>query len=176
MADTKAAGTNGSAAPMVLRAGMKRLGSVANAPWWNIEKGAKLFGTLEGMFQRPDERAKGGKSKFFQITALEDTKARFGRGKEAKVQSVKAGTVVNVNYGPKTRDLEPLIDHLLRGARFNVEIICKDDKMDIGKGQTMWPLEVGSVMTQAPQLADEPDFDGSEGDDDDAPAAGAATA
>ena len=44
MADTKAAGTNGSAAPMALREGMKRMGSVSNAPWWSIEKGAKLFG------------------------------------------------------------------------------------------------------------------------------------
>ena len=176
MADTKAAGTNGSAEPMALREGMKRMGSVSNAPWWSIEKGAKLYGTLEGMFERPDERAKSGKSKFFQIKALEPTKGRQGRGKDAKVISVPAGTVLNVNYGAKTKDLEPLIDQLFRGASFNVEIICAGDKMEIGRGQTMWPLEVGSVMTKAPMQSDAPDFDGGEDDEDEAPAAGAASA
>jgi hypothetical protein len=170
MADTKAA-TNGKA-PMTLRAGMKRLGSVSNAPWWNIKNGAKLYGEFENMYERPDERSKTGKSKFFQIKLLEDTEVRFGRGKDAKIGTCKAGEVVNLNYGPKTKDLEALVDPTIHGATFNVEVLCNGDKQDIGKGQTMWPLVVGSEMKRAPSVSDTPDFDGSDDEDE----AGAATA
>jgi len=155
---------------------MKRMGSVSNAPWFDIKKGAKLFGELEGMFERPDERNKQtGKSKFFQIKAKEPVGVYYGRGKDRKPGVAPAGTTVNVNYGPKTKDLEPLIPMLIRGAAFDVEVVCTGDKMDIGRGQTMWPIEVGSVMTKAETVNDdEPDFDGS--DEDEGAGAGAAAA
>ena len=52
--------------------GFRRVGSVANAPWFNLKKGNTLLGVLENVYERPDERVKTkdgtpGKSKFFQI-------------------------------------------------------------------------------------------------------------
>jgi len=175
MADTKAAAATNGSKPTP-PANMARIGSVANAPWWSIEDGAVLHGELENMYDRPDERSKSGRSKFFQIKLLKDTKARYGRGKEAKVVAVKAGTVVNLNYGPKTRELEKYVDPIIRGAKYEVWIHVDGGKFDIGKGQTMWPLDVHATMTRAPQVSDEPDFDGSDDDEGEGAAAGAATA
>lgn len=175
MADTKAAATNGSKGKPTPPANMARIGSVANAPWWHIKNGALLQGELENMYDRPDERAKSGRSKFFQIKLSEDTEARLGRGDKAKMIVAKAGSVVNLNYGPKTKDLEKFIDPIIRGAKYNVWIYCDGDKMDIGRGQTMWPLDVHATQTRPPAVSDDPDFDGSD-DDDDAQAPGAATA
>jgi hypothetical protein len=178
MAD-KAAATNGTKTNGTVTppANMARVGSVANAPWWNIKNGNVLYGELENMYDRPDERAKSGRSKFFQLKLLQDAEARFGRGKDAKVGPVKAGTVVNLNYGPKTKELEKFVDAILRGAKYTVWVHVDGDKFDIGKGQTMWPLDVRAQQTQAPLVSDDPDFDGSEDDNEgsDAPA-GAATA
>jgi hypothetical protein len=46
---------------------MARVGSSANAPWWHLKNGNALYGRLLNVYERPDERAKSGKSKFFQI-------------------------------------------------------------------------------------------------------------
>lgn len=143
--------------------GMARVGSVANAPWFNLAKGNVLYGELENMYERPDERSKSGKSKFFQIKLLESCQVRSGRGKEAKVGQAEAGTVVNLNYGPKTKELENFVPEILRGAKYTVWAHVEGEKFDIGEGQTMWPVDVHAKMVRPAMASEDPDFnDGDE--------------
>ena len=150
--------------------GLARVGSVANAPWWNLKKGNVLSGMLENMYERPDERSKSGKSKFFQIMLKAPAECRYGRGKQGVVKMAKAGDVVNLNYGPKTKELEKFIPDIIKGAQFEVWAHVEDEKFDIGKGQTMWPIDVRAGMTKAPSVMDEPDFEGVEDEADEASA------
>jgi len=124
------------------------------------------------MYERPDERSKSGKSKFFQIELFAPTECRYGRGKQAKVSMAKAGEVVNLNYGPKTKELEKFIPDIIKGAEFEVWCHVNGEKQDIGKGQTMWPIVVHAGMKKAPSVKDEPDFEGveDEADEGQAPA------
>jgi len=174
MADPKQ--QNGKPVARPRREGMARIGSVANAPWFNLKNGNKLFGVLLSMHERPDERSKTGKSKFFQVELLDGCEARLGRGDKAKLIQAVTGQIINLNYGPKTKDLEQFIPKILRGGSYEIECIVNGEKFDIGKGQTMWPIEIFASETKAPRADDEPDF----GDDDEeekpaaAPAAPAA--
>ncbi len=149
--------------------GFRRVGSVANAPWFNLVKGNVLFGVLENVYERPDERAQGGTSKFFQLKLLQSCQARLGRGEDAKIVTAEIGTVVNLNYGPKTKELEKLVQEIKQGAEYQVWAAC-GEKFKISKGRTMWDIDVQVQMTKAPRdLSNEqPDFEG----DDEAAAAG----
>jgi hypothetical protein len=163
---------NGTAASAVRPPeGLARVGSVTNAPWWSLEPGNVLHGILENVYERPDERSKSGKSKFFQIRTVAATKVRYGRGKQAKVGVCKAGDVINLNYGPKTKELEKFVSDIMRGAEYTVWCHVDGEKFDIGKGQTMWPIDVRAGQTRAPTISDEPDFEGVEDEADEAPAA-----
>lgn len=156
---------------------MARVGSVANAPWFNLANGNTLYGKLINIFERPDERARSGKSKFFQVEVMEyidgetgevaPCQVRYGRGHDASMGIAEPGEVVNLNYGPKTKDLEPFVADILRGAEYTVFCTVNGDKFTISQGRTMWPVEVFATQTRAPKQLDEPDFD----EDEDAPAA-----
>ena len=145
--------------------GFRRVGSVANAPWFNLKKGNQMIRVLENVYERNDERVpkeKGGKSRFFQVKLLEATECRAGRAEDAKIIRVEAGQVINLNYGPKTKDLEKLVPEIMRGAEYQVWIYVQGDKFKISGGRTMWDLDVQSKLTQAATALDddEPDFDG----------------
>ncbi len=144
----------------VAPSGMARIGSVANAPWWNLKEGNLLKGKLLNIYQRPDERSKTGKSKFFQVEISEPTEGMQGRGDKRKAVTVPAGSVVNLNYGPKTKDLENFIPEILRGAEVTIWCYIDGPKFDIGKGQTMWPIDVRGTITTPSQNEDQPDFEG----------------
>ena len=150
--------------------GLARVGSVANAGWWNIKKGAVLHGLLENMYERPDERAKSGKSKFYQVMLLEATEVRLGRGKDAQMVMAPVGAVVNLNYGPKTKELEKFIPDIMRGAQYTVWCHVEGDKFPIARGQTMWPIDVRAAQTKPPTVLEEPDFDGVEDEADESQA------
>ena len=144
--------------------GFRRVGSVANAPWFNLKKGNVLLAILENVYERPDERVKTkngtpGKSKFFQLKLLEACEARSGRGGDAKMVRAEVGAVVNLNYGPKTKSLEELSPAILAGAEYQVWVQV-GDKFQISGGRTMWDMDVQVKQTKAETvLADEPDFD-----------------
>jgi len=145
--------------------GFRRVGSVANAPWFNLKKGNQMIGVLENVYERNDERVpkeKGGKSRFFQVKLLEATECRAGKGDDAKIVRAEAGQVINLNYGPKTKELEKLIPEIMRGAEYQVWINVQGDKFKIGNGRTMWDMDVQVKLTQAATALDdeEPDFDG----------------
>lgn len=147
--------------------GFKRLGSVTNAPWFSLKEGNILYGVLENVYARPDERApktkdgKMGSSKFFQVKLLEGCEVRTGRGEDAKVARANPGDVVNLNYGPKTKALEPLCPQILQGAEYHVWIkVLK--KFKISAGRTMWDLDQNVVCKRPPAASDEPDFVDSE--------------
>jgi hypothetical protein len=158
---------NGTSAGVVRAPeGFRRVGSVANAPWFTLKKGNTLRGILENMYERNDERVpkeKGGKSKFFQVKLLEGCECRSGRGEDAKVVRAEAGTVVNLNYGPKTSALADLVPSIQAGAEYEVWVHVQGDKFKISGGRTMWDMDVQQKLVKAaPALADEePDFDGS---------------
>jgi len=143
--------------------GFRRVGSVANAGWFNMKKvGNILQGVLEGMYQRKDEQNPKGQSKFFQIRLSADCEVRMGRGEEAQITMAKAGEYVNLNYGPKTKDLEDYIPQIMQGATFEIYGVVAGDKIKLTGGRTMHNFEVFTNMTVAPKAKDdEPDFDGS---------------
>lgn len=134
------------------------------------------------MYERPDERSKLGKSKFFQVELFpykDDagevhdhyvdgegvvlaTEVRVGRGKQSSFSEVGPGTIINVNYGPKTKDWEPLVSEIHRGAEYLVLAVITGDKFEIKHGQTMWPIDIYHSMTRASRQVDEPDFEDSE--------------
>lgn len=151
-----------AAAPKLARPpkNLARVGSVANAPWFNLAEGNVLHGVLENVYERPDERSRSGKSKFFQILLTEPAEVRSGRGNDAELVMAEVGTVVNLNYGPKTKELEKFIPDILRGAKFEVWCHVDGPKFDIGKRQSMWPIDVrAGMIREASAMEDEPDFE-----------------
>ena len=143
--------------------GFRRVGSVANAGWFNMKMvGNTVQGVLEGMYQRKDDLNPKKVSDFFQIRLTADCEVRMGRGEEAQIAMAKAGEFVNLNYGPKTKDLAQLVPQILQGAEFEVYGTVAGEKIKLTGGRTMHNFEVFTKMTVAPKaLDDEPDFDGS---------------
>lgn len=141
--------------------GFRRASSVANAPWFRLKKGNLLRGILENMYRRNDERAPKakdgsiGQSKFFQVKLVEACECRFGRGEDAKFAMAPAGTVVNLNYGPKTKDLESLIPSIMAGAEYEVWIHVQGEKFKISGSRTMWDVDVQSKIIKAAMVADD---------------------
>ena len=144
--------------------GFRRIGSVADAPWFNIKTGNSLKGILENCYERVDPRSKTGKSKFFQMVLLEPAEVRQGRGEDAKVVQAPAGAVVSVNYTPKTQPLEDYIPDIVRGAEYQVWIGC-GKKITLKNGNTMWDLDVRVNQTKSVTAdIEDPDFDGDSGE------------
>jgi hypothetical protein len=165
---SKFTSSTASASSTIVRApeGFRRVGSVANAGWFNMKTvGNTLHGTFEGMFSRKDELNPKKVSNFFQIQVAAPCEVRMGRGEEAQIATANVGDFVNVNYGPKTKELESLVPKLMEGAKFEVYGIVAGDKIKLTGGRTMHNFEVFKKMTQAPMVSeDAPDFGG---DDDD---------
>jgi hypothetical protein len=144
--------------------GFRRLGSVANAGWFNMKQvGNVLSGALEGMFERNDSMNKNGKSKFFQIRISSPCQVRMGKGEDAAIVTANAGDFVNLNYGPKTKMLEDYIAKLEQGAAYEVYGSVCGEKIKLSGGRTMHNFDLGVKMTKAPRPTDEePDFEGTD--------------
>jgi len=156
----KNAATNGNVRPPE---GFRRAGSVADAPWVWLEVGNTIHGKVLNIFTRPDSRVKNkdgspGTSKFFQIEALSEMKCRAGTGETAKAVQ---GTVVNLNYGPKTSELENYIPDVKRGAEVHVWAPVLG-KMKVGPGKTnsMWIIDLHVRIVTPASGSSEPDFGG----------------
>jgi hypothetical protein len=142
--------------------GFRRLGSVANAGWFNMKKiGNTLHGSLEGMFERKDDLRPEKVSNFFQIRILQPCEVRMGTGEQVRLVEAKAGDYVNVNYGPRTKLLAPLIPLLAQGAEFEVWGTVMSEKLKLSGGRSMHNFDVFSKPTKAPMASDDadPDFD-----------------
>ena len=141
--------------------GFRRVGSVSNAPWFLFEAGATLLGVLENVYERPDERVpkeKGGVSKFFQVKLLQPIMVRKGKGEDAEMMEAQAGDVVNLTYGPKTKELEKLVPDILAGAEYQVWILVKN-KFKLTAGKSMWDMDIQIQQTKAKTASsDELDF------------------
>ena len=72
--------------------------------------------------------------------------------------------MVNLNYGPKTKDLESLIPSIMAGAEYEVWIHVQGEKFKISGGRTMWDIDVQSKIIKAAMVVDDdvPDLDGGE--------------
>ena len=117
-----------------------RVGSVKNAPWFNLRKGNVLWGILENLYEREDER---GKSKFFQVRSLEGCECRLGRGEDTRIFRVEAGTVVNLNCNPRTAGLEDLIPLICRGAEWEVWVHV------LGRKGLLWDFDIQKRVRSA---------------------------
>jgi hypothetical protein len=151
---------NAVSASGVVRApdGFRRIGSV-DAPWFNIKPGNTLLAVLDNLYERDDVRSKTGKSQFFQLTLLEPAEVRQGKGEDVQLVMAPAGTVVSLNYTPKTKPLELHIPDIVRGAEFQVWIGC-GQKKQLKNGNTMWDLDVRVNQTKLVKSEAAPDFDG----------------
>lgn len=130
--------------------GFRRLGSVANAGWFNQKLvGNTLYGVLEGMYERKDDLNPAKKSNFFQLRLLAPCEVREGRGPDAKVITVQAGEYVNLNYGPKSKDLEKLIPEIHQGAEYEVYAVVMGEKINLAGGRSMHNLDVQVKLTKA---------------------------
>jgi hypothetical protein len=141
--------------------GFRRLGSVANAGWFDMKTiGNTLKGVLEGMYERKDDLNPKKVSNFFQVRITTDCQVRMGRGEDADIVTAKSGDYVNLNYGPKTKDLEKLIADISLGAVYEVFGVVAGEKIKLTGGRTMHNFEVFTKMTRAPQSIEdsEPDF------------------
>jgi hypothetical protein len=144
--------------------GFQRSGSANAIGWFNMGKlGNILRGQLLGMFERKDQlRAETGKSNFFQVQITDECEVRIDRGEDATFVMAKAGDVVNVNYGPKTKTWEVLIGDIKRGAVYEVYGVIAGSKVKLDGGRTMHNFDVFQKMVKAPS-ADSPedvDFEG----------------
>jgi len=141
--------------------GFRRLGSVANAGWFDMKTiGNTLKGVLEGMYERKDDLNPKKVSNFFQVRIGTDCQVRMGRAEDAQIVTAKAGDYVNLNHGPKTKDLEKLIADINLGAVYEVFGVVAGEKIKLTGGRTMHNFEVFTKMTRAPQSIEdsEPDF------------------
>jgi len=143
--------------------GFQRSGSANAVGWFDMTTlGNKLHGQLIGMFRRKDQLRTDGFSDFFQVEVSEPCMVRSDRGEEAKIVEAKAGDVVNVNYGPKTKPWEALCDDIKRGAKYEVLGCIIGGKVKLNGGKTMHNFDVYQKMTQAPlaEAESDVDFDG----------------
>jgi hypothetical protein len=152
-------GNKGPAVPDKYR----RLGSVANAPWFNLAQGNTMEGELLGVYERVNERAaKDPKQpamvKFFQVKVTTPCEVKDGKGETAEIKQAEVGTIVNLNCNTKTSDLLPCAEEIKHGAAYEVFVAC-GKKMPLKNGNTMWDITVAVNQTKAPTAtADEPDF------------------
>jgi hypothetical protein len=142
--------------------GWRRLGAAIGVGWFNVKKtGNILQGTLEGMFERKDSLSLTGKAKFFQIQLSSDCEVRTDRSEMNTLVTAHVGDIVNLNYGPKTKELELFIDDMKRGAVIEVRIEVMGDPIRLSGGRTMDNLECSVNMVKPPSdMQEEPTFNG----------------
>lgn len=148
--------------------GFQLSGSDNAVGWFNQQKiGNTLRGSLIGMFERPDQLRKEGTSKFFQVRVSQPCEVRADRGDDATMVEAKAGDVVNVNYGPKTKNWEDLVADIKRGAEYEVIGCIVGDKVKLSGGRNMHNLKVGERLVRPPRASTESDvdFEGSAAED-----------
>jgi hypothetical protein len=142
--------------------GFARIGAVADVPYFLLETGNVVHGKLLGIYQRPDKRAANGQTKFYQVELLSPCKVREGKGEDVEVRQGAVGEIINLNYNPKTKELEPLCKEILAGALYEVFAPCLG-KMNLANGNTMWNFDVSVNQVRAGRSV-EPDFEGGAAD------------
>jgi hypothetical protein len=147
-----------------------RLGSVTDAPYFNLATGNQFEGKLLGVFERVNERAQNDPKlpkmvKFFQLELITPAEVKEGSGESAVVKQAEPGTVINLNCGKKTEVLLPCAAEINLGAEYDVFVHC-GKKKTLKNKNTMWDITVGINQIKAPTAtASGPDFDDDDGDD-----------
>ena len=137
-----------------------RVGSVADVPWVALEEGNVVQGHLLGLYTRDDDRAKSGKSQFFQVELTEPCRVREGRGEDAQIRQASAGETVNLNHNPRTAAMDPYCKELLAGAKYEVRVV-NQGLMNLKNGNTMWNFDVYAYQVRKPD-EQEPDVVGTD--------------
>lgn len=147
-------------APIRPPEGFQRQGSVSGAPWFKLAEGAVLQGKLLGKTSRKDPKSPSGTSFFFQVETSDACKATEGKGADAKIVSVDAGSAVNLNYTKKTAEsLDPFIPQILTGASVDVWVHVKK-KLTTQSGNSFWDMDVAVKFTGPVASAESDDNDG----------------
>lgn len=130
--------------------GFQRSGSAIGVGFFEMsEIGNTLSGILVGMFEMKTSLRADGKTNFFQVEIDQPCMVRSGRGDDAEVVEAKAGDVVNVNYGPKTRAWEKFIPSIQLGAVYQVYGVVAGNKVELSGGRKMHNFEVGHKLVKA---------------------------
>ena len=129
--------------------GFVRIGSVADVPWAALEEGNIVQGHLLGLYVRDDDRAKTGKSQFFQIELTAPCTVREGRGEDVNIRQAVVGEIVNLNHNPRTAAMDPFCKELLAGAKYDVHVV-NHGLMELKNGNTMWNFDVGARQLRKP--------------------------
>ena len=151
-----------AAVSVAIPEGFVRSGS-ANAVGWFDQGtiGNVVAGNLIGMFSRKDALRTEGTSNFFQVEITQECQVRVERGEEAHMETAPKGSIINVNYGPKTKPWQKLCEQIDRGASYEVYGVIAGSKIKISAGRTMHNFEVMHKMTRPPMASEAVDFDGS---------------
>jgi hypothetical protein len=140
--------------------GFQRSGSASAVGWFNpLKAGNTLRGTLIGMFKKPDMFAQGKQVDFFQVQVSQACEVRADRGEESHMLEAKPGDVVNINYGPKTKNWELLTGDIKRGAVYEVLATVIGDKVKLAGNRKMHNVDVFQKCVRAPQSNAEVDVD-----------------
>lgn len=141
--------------------------------WFNQSKiGNSCRGFLIGMFTRPDPLKntadKLGESDFFQVELTEPCEVRADTGASAHMIEAKAGDVVNVNFGPKTKPWKDLVAKIDQGASYEVFARVIGDKVKIAGGaKKMHNIITASKLVTAAQATGlDSDVDAGDGIDE----------
>ena len=129
-------------------AALKPLGMVKAKGWFDLSAGNVLVGHLLGRYEMRSDRLPTRTRVFFQVQLTSSAKIRVRLGEDAMVVEALAGTVVNVNYGVRTRELDVLIDMMRNGAEFDVRLVVRD-KVSTRLGGSFWDIGVESSQTKA---------------------------
>lgn len=169
--DVKTTPTEKASKGIAVPSKYKRLGNVANAPYFNLAQGNEFEGKLLGVYERVNERAKADPKqpatvKFFQLELLTVAEVKEGKGEAATIKQAEPGTIINLNCGAKTEVLVPCAMEIKQGAEYNVFVHC-GKKMPLANKNTMWDITVGVEQVKAPTIvvSEAPDFEDAEEQD-----------
>lgn len=127
----------------------RRLGTATAVGWFLLVEGNVLVGRLLGGYERRDPLQPLGTSRFYQVELLRTARVRAGWGEEARNVVARAGEVVNVNFGPKTRAWDALLPEIQAGAEYEVGVRCKD-KVPLTAGRSVHDMDVFARRTKEP--------------------------
>jgi len=139
-------GGGGSNRPAGPPAGYRQVTADTDAPWWKACEDAVCHGELLGMYTMQTDPPRN----YFQLRLVEPTSAFLGKGKDREEITVEKGQVINLGENFKVQELRKIIPEHRAGARFMVYVRVKGDKIPVGNARTMWPMDIYTKMTKAP--------------------------
>jgi len=121
--------------------------AVQDAPWFNLEEGAVLYGNLLGCYTMKTEPPRD----YYQVELYQATTVRSGRGEDVEMVEAEKGDIVNVGMAYQLQAWKTKIVPLVE-AGAQVEVFAKvGKKIKQKSGRTLWTFDVvKSRVVKAP--------------------------